>query len=69
MDFDDLKMSNCAQCRCVLLAKSMGGLVKHLDLKSRKKLPPTCYGYIKLRPYCEHCYEQIVAALAIKRAS
>ena len=59
IDMDDIKLSNCAACSCTLLAKSLGGLVRHLDMKSRRKLPPTCKGYVKGRPYCADCLKAI----------
>ncbi len=59
IDYEDIKLSNCASCSATLLAKSLGGIVKHLDLKARRKLPPLCFGYIQRRPYCRGCFNQI----------
>ena len=61
--YDDVKMVNCAACRQPLVAKSLAGWHRHLDSKSRKKLPPVCAGFIRdddghCRPYCQDCLEQ-----------
>lgn len=65
----DIKLCNCAKCKCELLGGSMEEWFVTLDKKYQATLPPLVYGLIPVRmwnsrrepvqhyrPYCKTCY-------------
>lgn len=60
MDYDDLKMCNCADCGRELVGRSGGQARLIQDLKRKTDcppLPPLVWGHILDRPYCRACLE------------
>lgn len=55
---EDVKVCNCAECKCDLLAAGQALLLDSLTKAQRDELPQcTVYGHINGRPYCTRCLE------------
>lgn len=55
MDYDDLKMCNCAECGRLLLGSVHRMWRNTLTLKQQDSYPPLVSGRINGRPYCRAC--------------
>lgn len=58
LNWDDVKLCNCAECGCELLGESMVIWLGSLTEKDQRELPGLVYCRVWGRPYCMECAER-----------